>query len=130
MSTLASWMDNNPTNADVVQYEHLRPSINSLFEEMRELSKKKPDGIATAFKLRLINKTLAEVRRLLHGDPSIEKVEELTEDSLPQYSDIVLVLGQFKAALERYYDRFTEYGKWQTVELLQRKKAAERKKAK
>ena len=121
------WSDRPPTDAEVAKYEYLEPAVRSLFEEMKELSKKKPDGVATAFKLRLINKSLSEIRELLYGDPSLAKVEELTEESLPQYSDIVLVLGQFSAALQRFHERFYDYG-WQTVEAIEMAKKESQKK--
>jgi hypothetical protein len=85
---------------------------------MSELSKKKQDGVVNALKIRNINRLLTELQKLLEKDPSRNFVELLDEETLPQNSDVVLLLSQWRAALQQYRRRHsTGYGgRWRTVE--------------
>ena len=91
--------------------------------EMSELSKKKQDGIVNSLKIRNINRLLTELRKLLAKDPSLEFVELLDEDTLPQNSDVVLLLSQWQAALQQYkqshsvWDPVDHENRWSTVEI-------------
>lgn len=98
-----------PTEEMVRTYKYLSPALSSLYNEIKELSKKKPDGIVSAYKIRLVNKTLNDVKQLLPTDPALAHLDVFSEDDLPQYSDLILVLGQFKAVLQRFQKRFNRY---------------------
>jgi hypothetical protein len=83
---------------------------------------KKQDGIVNSLKIRNVNRLLTELRKLLAKDPSLEFVEMLDEETLPQNSDVVLLLSQWRAALHQYKQRHSvrdsgEYeDRWSTVE--------------
>ncbi len=98
-----------PTEEMVRSYKYLSPALSSLYSEIKDLSKKKPDGIVSAYKIRLANKTLADVKQLLPTDPALSHLDVFSEDELPQYSDLILVLGQFQAALVRFQKKFNRY---------------------
>jgi hypothetical protein len=89
---------------------------------MSDLSKKKQDGIVNALKIRNINRLLVELGKLLENDPSRGFVELLDEDSLPENSDVVLLLSQWQAALAQYKGRHYGHDKeryedrWFTIE--------------
>jgi hypothetical protein len=87
---------------------------------MSELSKKKQDGIVNALKIRNLNRLLTELSKLLERDPSREFVELLDEDTLPQNSDVVLLLSQWLEALNQYkakHGGMDSYNwRWFTVE--------------
>lgn len=38
--------------------------------------------------------------------PALGHLQLLSEDEIPQYSDVVLLLGQFRTALTRFHERF------------------------
>lgn len=94
--------------------------LDAAHREMSEFSKKKQDGIVNALKIRNINRLFAELRKLLENDASRDFVELLDEETLPQNSDVVLLLSQWQAALKQYKAR--HYGwdstdnRWFTVE--------------
>ena len=49
----------NKTTQDAVnQYELLNPLLTGIYKEMQELSKKKPDSLLNAFKVKAINRIL------------------------------------------------------------------------
>jgi len=113
-----------PTKANVEAFEMLSPMLASITKEMKELSKKKPDGIMNAFKIRIINRVLEQSLAILSDQPEVEFLELLDDDALPSYSDTVLMLSQYQTALHqflsRYYrrtspDAFSERS-WHTLE--------------
>lgn len=107
-----------PTQAQAETYDRLFPMLEAAHHEMSELSKKKQDGVLNALKVRNINRLLSELQKLLESDPSKDYVELLDEDTLPQNSDAVLLLSQWRAALRQYKIRHAggTMGKWRTAE--------------
>jgi hypothetical protein len=110
-----------PTEEQAATYDRLVPMLEAAHREMSELSKKKQDGIVNAVKIKLINRLLTDLGRLLQHDPTFAFVDMLDEETLPQNSDAVLILSQWKAALEQY--KSAHYGsdgmgsrRWLTVE--------------
>jgi hypothetical protein len=112
----------SPTEAQAETYDRLVPMLTAAHKEMSELSKKKQDGIVNALKIRNINRLLDELVTVLGDDPSRDFLEKLDEDTLPQNSDVVLLLSQWQAALgqfrRRHYgqDSITYEHRWFTVE--------------
>jgi hypothetical protein len=112
---------NPPTEQEVTTYERLVPMLHAAQHEMSELSKKRPDGIVNTLKIRIINRLLVELRKLLENDPSRDFVELLDEETLPQNSDVVLLLSQWQSALAQYRYRYHPSGQkgssqWVTAE--------------
>ena len=113
---------NPPTDEEAATYDRLFPMLMAAHREMSELSKKKQDGVVNSLKIRNINRLLTELRKLLVKDPSLEFVELLDEDTLPQNSDVVLLLSQWQAALQQYqqshsvWDEMEHGNRWSTVE--------------
>jgi hypothetical protein len=113
---------NPPTEQEAATYERLVPMLVAAHHEMSELSKKKQDGPVNALKIRNINRVLTELWKLLEKDPSRDFVELVDEDTLPQNSDVVLLLSQWRAALTQYKDRYFGHDRdqkllrWFTVE--------------
>ena len=91
-----------PTVAEAATFDRLFPMLNAFVVEIAELSKKKPDGIVTPLKIRNINRLLTDLGLLLNKDPSRAFVEMLDEETLPQNSDAVVLLTQWRAALSQY----------------------------
>lgn len=95
-----------PTSDDIANFLLLEPMIQSLVTEMRELSKKKPDGPLNKFKVEMINKRLKPMKELINFLPIAQFLDALDEESLPSNSDVVLILGQYEGALEAYREAF------------------------
>lgn len=91
-----------PTKQQADTFDRLVPMLEAAHREMTELSKKKQDGVVNSFKITTINRLLAELSKVIESDASHEFVDMLDEDLLPQNSDAVLVLSQWKAALAQF----------------------------
>ncbi len=113
---------NLPTGQEVDKYERLSPLLDSIYEEMKELSKKKPEELLNALKVKMINRILTQVKDFLAKDPNIEFLELLDDATLPSNSDTVLIIGQFRAILNQFKSRFYYYSsgegtsRWHTQE--------------
>lgn len=109
-----------PTEQNVDKFERLSPLLESVYEEMKEFSKKKPDEVLNSLKVKMINKILVQVKEFLSSDPNVEFLELLDEATLPSNSDTVLIIGQFRAILNQFKDRFHFYDdgehRWHTQE--------------
>jgi len=95
-----------PSQADVDQFEMLRPMLDKLLNEMRELSKKKQDGFLNQLKVEMINRVLEQVKELLSKEASVQFLDLLDTDKLPTNSDAVLILSQYDAALSAFHAKY------------------------
>lgn len=120
MATKKMLQTNLPTQQQTEKFDLLLPLLNSLLAEMREFAKKKQDGVLNPMKVKLINRLLGDIKETLGSDGSIEYLDLLDEDSLPQNSDAVLILGQFQAAMNIFKSTYYGYDssrgeyKWHT----------------
>ncbi|MFF2482728.1 hypothetical protein [Paenibacillus sp. NPDC058071] len=109
-----------PTEAIVAKFEMLTPMLDSALLEMREFSKKKQDGVLNPLKVKVLNRLLYDLKEILSADPSTEYLDLLDDESLPQNSDAVLILGQFRAAMDqfriKYFGYYNGTHRWLTVE--------------
>ena len=98
-----------PTKKQAETLELVSPLLTAVVAEMRELSKRKQDGILSVLKVRSINRLLEDVESTLADDPSTRYLDLLDEDELPQNSDAVLILTQWEAAVNQYKAKHQEY---------------------
>ncbi len=98
--------ENKPSKEALTKFKLLLPMLSSLLEELKEFSKKKPDGVLNKFKITTINRTLKDVKDILSYYPSNQYLDLLDDETLPQNSDAVLVLGQYKAAMDHFKKKF------------------------
>ena len=110
-----------PTQAEIEKFEMLLNLLDSLIKDMKEFSKKNPDGIINEYKVKKANKILRQIKKILCNQPTNEFLEVLSEEALPSYSDAVIELSQFDTAMIRFknkyhdYDEFHKY-RWFTKE--------------
>jgi hypothetical protein len=104
---------NLPSEADVSKYEMLEKLLTSIYEEMKELSKKKPDEPLNKFKVKNVNRVLEQIKEIMKQEPTNEFLDLLDEDSLPSNSDSILIIGQFNAAMKQFRSK---YHGWTGVE--------------
>jgi hypothetical protein len=106
-----------PTDAIISKFKMLNELIDSIYLEMKEFSKKKPDDALNAFKVKNVNRVLVQLKDILKDEPSITFLDLLDEETLPTNSDAILIIGQFKASMDTYRVKYTnKYGRWKTVE--------------
>ncbi|MNT30514.1 hypothetical protein D3C72_1663120 [compost metagenome] len=83
-------------------YDAIMPLLQSMFREFQDLSKKKPEGVLSKTKIDVVNRLLVDVLFLLEGQPTRQFLDLIDGDGVPQYSDVVLMLGQAEAAMRRF----------------------------
>lgn len=99
---------NYPTNEEIVKYEMLEKLLDSSFIEMKGFSKKKPDELLNKFKVTSINRILGPIKELLKNEPTASFLDLLDEDTIPSYSDSILIIAQFQSAMAQF--KSTYYG--------------------
>lgn len=113
---------NFPSEEKVEKFQMLSGLLDSIFEEMKEFSKKKPDELLNQLKVTMINKVLKQIKEVLSSEPTSEFLELLDDATLPSNSDAVLIIGQFRSAIGQFrnkfyvYDEDLEEGRWMTQE--------------
>lgn len=103
-----------PSKADTVKFEMLSELLYSLILETKELSKKKPDEALNKLKIKMINRVLEQVKEILKKEATDEFLDLLDETAIPSNSDAVLILGQFRAAMDqfrsKYFGKSSDFG--------------------
>ncbi len=94
-----------PTEEDVKRFRFLSPMLDSALLEMREFAKKKQDGIVSGTKIKILNRLLTDIKDIVKQEESASYLDALSEEELPQNSDAVLILGQYRAALDSFESR-------------------------
>ncbi len=88
--------------------EQLSSALKALYDEMDKLNRKSPAMNISELSLGRVNKTIRSVKELL-AEAQDDFVDEIAEfvpaGDMPEYRDVVLVLSQLKAGLERYQSK-------------------------
>lgn len=110
-------MKSLPTDKQVVEFKMLSELTNSIYTETKEFSKKKPDDALNAFKVKNINRVLKQIIDFLKTEPTVSFLDLLDDETLPSNSDAILIIGQFKAAMDNFRSKYTNnFRQWMTVE--------------
>ncbi len=95
------------TTADKAStHDTTMPLLVSMYAEFKELSKKKPDAAVNKNKIGIANRLLAKVRVVLKDEESIDFLDLLDEDDIPQASDVTLILSQYVAAMKAFHKKY------------------------
>lgn len=106
-----------PTAAQVTKFEMLNELADSIYTEMKEFAKKKPDDALNKFKVKNINRVLSQLKEFLNEEPTVDFLDLLDDESLPSNSDAILIIGQFKASMDNYRKKYrNQYLRWKTIE--------------
>ncbi|APT35122.1 hypothetical protein MCBMB27_05831 (plasmid) [Methylobacterium phyllosphaerae] len=99
------------TKAKANIYDAVVGVFDELFKELKDLGKKKPETTLSAAKVKIINRVLEDVMDCLENEANFKYLELLDDETLPQYSDAILILAQFDGALKTFRERhFGYYG--------------------
>ncbi|BAY59238.1 hypothetical protein NIES2135_61150 (plasmid) [Leptolyngbya boryana NIES-2135] len=93
-------------------HDTVMPLLEAMHQEFKELSKKKPDSVLSLTKVKTVNRLLNSCRKILESEQSIQFLDTLDEDNIPQNSDVVLTLSQYVAAMAQF--KSSHYG-WDGV---------------
>ena len=97
------------TQDKVNTYESTAPFLESLYKEIQILSKKKPDGTLNQYKVKIINRLLSDIKTMLSGETDSKYLDLVNDEDLPQYSDVVIILSQYSAAMDKFRHKY--YGR-------------------
>lgn len=103
------------SHEEIEQLEKLIGQLRGLHDEISLLAKKSPSDAVNTFKLRLINKVIANGNGVLGADYlPFEDFDGFEADDVPSNSDVTLVLSQYMEEAERYRsDNVVQYaGVW------------------
>lgn len=103
------------TAAKASTHDVMTPLLAAMYEEFKELSKKKPESAVSKSKLLIANRLLEKIREVLVDEESIQFLDLLNEDDVPQVSDVTLIFSQYVAAMKAFRDKYhgwdgTEHG--------------------
>jgi hypothetical protein len=87
-------------------YDSLMPLLRAMLRDFQELAKKKPDGVLNSKKVAIVNRLLSDLREVVKDEPSERYLDLLDEDNVPQNSDVLLILGQFDAAMKSFRSKY------------------------
>jgi hypothetical protein len=96
-------------------FEQTEAQLEGFYEEIGNISKKKPDDAINKFKLGFINQMLERANNLLAEKyrpfPDFVKFDP---DALPTSSDVVTMLAQYLRSMDKFrkdhtYEKFSEY---------------------
>lgn len=101
------------TREKAATHDTTMPLLEAMYSEFKELSKKKPDAAVSKSKISIANRLLTKLRVVLCDEDSIEFLDLLDEDDVPQASDVTLIFSQYVAAMNEFHKKY--YG-WNGVE--------------
>lgn len=98
-------------------FDMLRDLFTEMYSEINEIKKKKPDGVVNAFKVERINRVLKPLHELMKDEPYFSYLELVPEPTVERsgrstveagltYSDVMLILSQYKGAMGRFFQKY------------------------
>lgn len=90
-------------------HEVTLPLIDAMHIEFKELSKKKPEAVLSKSKVKIVNRLLESCRIVLDSEASLDYLDLIDEDDVPQNSDVVLMLSQYVAAMKQFQSAYYGY---------------------
>lgn len=87
-------------------YDSFHQVFSHLYGELKTLGSKKPSDTLSASKVSIINRLLQDIRNNFDDEPEYKYLDLLDDDSLPQYSDAILILSQYEGALKGFKERY------------------------
>lgn len=99
-------MNKNQINS----FEKLQDQLFELTREIKELSKKKPDGPLNNFKIKFINSIIGGLNEIIGKQyKPFEDFNIFDTDDMPTNSDVLIILSQYEASASRLKRENTEY---------------------
>lgn len=95
-----------PTKEQVNKFDLLYPLLIAIYTEMQEWAKRKPHESLNPLKVKIINKRLEHIKDVLVSEPTLEFLDLLDDAMLPSNSDAVLIISQYKAAMDQFKQNY------------------------
>lgn len=94
------------TEETVATYQAALGIFTGLLQEIRELSKKKPEALMSKGKVKIINRVLEDLKEVMADEPEEKFLDLLDDEDLPQNSDAVLIMVQYEKAVLKFPKRY------------------------
>jgi len=90
------------TEAEISNFEKVQAQLESLHDEIGNLSKKSQNDALNTFKLKFVNKTISEANLILGNQyKPFDDFQQFDENDIPSNSDATMILGQYLNCLEK-----------------------------
>ncbi len=102
----------------IEEFEKTLSQIEALHEELSIISKKVPNDVLNKYKVGLVNTIISRANKLLKADLlPFSDFEAFDNDEMPSNSDVVIMLKQYIACLEKERENniINDYGHWYWV---------------
>lgn len=76
--------------------------VRTLKYEFQALSSKKPNDLLNNFKVKYVNRTLADANRVLDEDKPYKDFDQFCDEELPTNSDVLMMLSLYLDKLADY----------------------------
>jgi hypothetical protein len=83
--------------------------FSHLYRELKGLGSKKPAETLSESKVKIVNRLLEDMRKIMEEEPEYKYLDMLDNEMLPQYSDAILILSQYEGALKGFKERYYGY---------------------
>jgi hypothetical protein len=103
MTSTKEWL---PSEKDIENYDLLCGMLGAQRVEFDLLSKKKPNEELNKTKIKMLNRILEPLNKLLSHEDSHQFLDVLVEDNMPTYSDVVLIISQYETATQEFKDKY------------------------
>ena len=110
MTEKNTWL---PTEKNIENYELLKDILRAQKNEFDLLSKKKADGRLNSTKIKMANRVLEPLKKLFAHEESHKFLDTLNEDEMPTNSDVVLIISQYKTAIDEFRSGYYVKDKYQ-----------------
>jgi hypothetical protein len=88
---------------EIDKFIKLVMQIEKILSEFDSLSKKKPDNALNKFKLELVNTVLRSANQIINKENKpFPNFDEFGEEEIPTNSDVVMILSQYVACLDKF----------------------------
>ncbi len=101
-----------PSSEEIRDYKLLKEMLEAQREEFDLLSKKKHDGQLNAMKIKMVNRALEPLNKILRNEPSHKFLDVLKEDEMPTNSDVVLIISQYETAIGEFRNKYYSSDKY------------------
>ena len=86
----------------VNEFEKVQGQTSSLHQEIGALTKKSQNDAINKFKLKFVNKTIAEANQILGNKyKPYSDFDQFSDEELPTTSDVTMILGQYLNCFEK-----------------------------
>lgn len=96
-------------------HDAITPLLKAMYLEFKELSKKNPAAAISKQKITIVNRLLTKLSAVLAKEESMEFLDMLDEDDVPQLSDVALILSQYVAAMDSFKAKYYGWNGYETT---------------